>query len=125
MFKGSLIGIGVTLLLLMIPVVHFVSGPLGPFIGGFIGGSKAEVVPKQAFALGGLMGFFMAVPAGITIALNSMAPTLLPDGARDILFLISVGVMIYTAIFGTLGALAGGHMARRQHRSEESTKKVA
>ena len=114
MFKASLIGIGVTLLLLMIPVVHFVSGPLGPFIGGLIGGAKAEVIPRQAFTLGGLMGFFMIVPAGIIIALNSTMPTLLPEGVRDILFLISVGAMSYTAIFGTLGALVGGHMARRQ-----------
>lgn len=111
MFKALLIGIGITLLLLMIPVVHFVSGPLGPFIGGFIAGSKAEVVPRQAFTLGGLMGFFMVGPI---LLLNSAMPTLLPEGVREILFFISIGVMIYTAILGTLGALVGGHMARRQ-----------
>ena len=44
LYKVAFIGLCITVGLLLIPLVHFVSGPLGPAIGGFIAGSKAILV---------------------------------------------------------------------------------
>ena len=125
MIRGAFIGIGVTLLLLMIPLVHFVLGPPGPFIGGFIGGSKAEASPRQALLLGLLMGLLMGAPVGLVLLVNSMVPTLLPAGLREVLLLLAVGVMGYTGTLGTLGALVGGRMVRRERAQREEVESPA
>ena len=50
LISGVLMALAVTvLLLLLIPVVHFVSGPIGPFVGGFIGIGRWEKRPESAF----------------------------------------------------------------------------
>ncbi|MBM3940031.1 MAG: hypothetical protein FJ318_03880 [SAR202 cluster bacterium] len=67
-FRGALIGFAVTVGLMLIPIVHFSSGPIAPFVGGFVGGSKSGVTDSQALALGGLIALYMVAPlaAGAT-----------------------------------------------------------
>ena len=62
MVKGALIGFGLSILLLLIPIVHFIIGPLGPLIGGYVGGGVARATPAQALGIGLLMALFMAAP---------------------------------------------------------------
>ena len=47
--------LAVTVLLLIIPVVHFVSGPIGPFVGGFHRNWK--VGEKAGIGVCGGLGF--------------------------------------------------------------------
>ncbi|MCZ6867513.1 MAG: hypothetical protein O7E55_09315 [Chloroflexi bacterium] len=106
MLKGALIGFGISILLLMIPIVHFVAGPIGPFIGGFVGGGVARATPGRAVGIGLLMGLFMAGPA---ILLALLAQTLsLSDKAQDIFTYVAIGIVFWAGLLGTLGALVGG-----------------
>ena len=42
MLKGILVGLGIMVVCWMIPIAHFVLGPLGPFVAGYFGISYAE-----------------------------------------------------------------------------------
>ena len=68
MLKGALIGIGITLVGMLPPILHFVTGPLGPFIGGFVGGSSVRATPEKALGIGTLMGLFGILPALVFLA---------------------------------------------------------
>ena len=43
MFKGVMVGFGIMLASLVIPVVHYVAAPLSPFVAGFIGSGIANI----------------------------------------------------------------------------------
>lgn len=111
MLKGALIGFGVTIALILIPIVHFVTALPSPFIGGFIGGSRAQAEAHEALVIGLLM------------ALMAMAPVLLVSGLLVLFDIASGGgfilviagvAAIYVGLLGSLGALIGGRVARRQ-----------
>ena len=104
MVWGALIGSGVTLGCLLPPLVHFVTGPLGPFIGGFFAGSKMQASPGQAVGMGVLMGLFLALPAfGIM--------SFWVEGSLRLV--ISGALLGYIAALGTAGALVGSSVAMR------------
>ena len=42
MLKGSLLAFFIMIVGIPIPVAHFILIPLGPFVGGFFGGSLAK-----------------------------------------------------------------------------------
>ena len=122
MVRGALIGFGVTLLLLLPPVLHLFSGPPGPFIGGFLGGAKVKAQPGMAVRIGLLMGLLISGPLGIALAVSSAVSSLLPEGVRDALFFIALGIIVYTGVLGSLGAWAGGRVAQRMEAKEQEMK---
>ena len=114
MIKGAFIGFGVRILLLMIPIVHFISGPAGPFIGGIVGSAAVRANPAQALGVGFLMGVLMGGPAVVLIVASQM----LTGWAAHLLIFVAIGLVIWWTILGILGALVasagGGRMIVRR-----------
>ena len=115
--KYAFIGCCVAVLCLIIPLVHFVSGPLSPLIGGWVAGSMARAGTLRAVWIGLLMS---ALLAGAMMALLPVLSSLLPgiefpqvtDGGF-VLFLFAVVLAIAVAL-ASVGAAIGGSMARRK-----------
>ena len=104
--KGAMIGFGLSILLLLIPIVHFITGPLGPLIGGYVGGGVARAAPPQALGIGLLMAVFMATPVILLVlALQSLAIWV---GAQGILTSAAGILAFWAGILGTVGAFFGG-----------------
>ena len=114
MIKYALMGFGVSVLCLLIPLVHFVSGPLAPLIGGWFAGNNAKAEPGQAAGIGLLMGVLMAIPAvAAPRVVDALAPFLMSWADDGMMLAIGIGLPLYTALLGTAGALIGGRMAAK------------
>ena len=105
MIKGLLVGFGIMVVLALIPIVHIVGIPFGPFVGGYFGisaagphsGSRAGKALVYGTLLGALVGLVLgAVAAALTVAtgLNSA-----------LLWLTAVFLTLYTASMSSLGAM--------------------
>ena len=121
MLKGALIGCGVALLMLLPPIIHFVSGPLGPLVGGFFGGARARASLVEAIGVGFFMSVFMAAPIAGLVILGSAIELPLPESVRNVLVYVGIVVVVYTGFMGTIGAVIGGHSARLAASQESST----
>jgi hypothetical protein len=107
---GGLIGAGVAVLCLIPPVVHFVSGPLGPLIGGAIGGVRARASGLHALVIGLTVGVVLAVAVpALAVLLQALLPVRFPEEA---LVFVGLGVFVYSTLLGWLGALIGAWFAR-------------
>ena len=121
MLKGALIGFAVALAMLLPPGLHWITGPLGPLVGGFFGGSRARLKPAHGPLMGLLMGLFMVFPLALLIAAGSVADAFLPGGVRNILTVVAVVIVLYTTVMGSIGAAIGGALALREETSGGST----
>ena len=65
------------------------------------------------------MGLFMAGPALILVAMSGVVSSLLPEGVRGVVLFIAVILVIYTGMMGTVGALVGGYLARKEPKPEQ------
>jgi hypothetical protein len=103
--KGVLVGFGIMLLLALIPIVHFVGIPFGPFIGGYFGitaaGGYSPAPAKRALVFGGLLGLIILV----TTATSAVVLTFLTDLNPWLIWLPVVGFTFYTSSMGALGAM--------------------
>ena len=113
MLKGALIGIGITLVGMLPPILHFVTGPLGPFIGGFVGGSSVQATPEKALGIGTLMGLFGILPALVFLATLTLVFDFMSLDNIGVPLILGVGFMAWVGTLGTFGALLGGYVARR------------
>ena len=85
MLNGVLVATGlvlVSLLTIAIPIVHFISVPLGPFAAGLIGGGVAKADEGQIVKFGLYVGAMLAIPAVVMIAVGFIVDWT-PIGARD------------------------------------------
>ena len=98
MVKGLFVGLAVVLLLAVIPVVHFVGIPAGPFIAGYFGINAAREYPgtpgRKALVYGTCMGVLVGVLTIIaaiivTLAGNFSYPVLLWGGVVVVIFYYS------------------------------------
>ena len=109
MLKGALVGSGIAIVGLLIPIAHFVTGPFGPAIGGYIGGQSLEDPSEtKALGLGLLMGFIMAaigfIPIGVLVTLSII----------DTVWLAApLGIGVYVTGLGMVGAFFGTRSSRR------------
>ena len=121
MVKGALVGFGVALLMLLPPILHFITGPLGPLVGGFFGGSRAKATVPVAVGVGLLMALFMAAPVGGLVLLGTAFDiTFLPRSVRDALSLVGIVIVVYTGVMGTVGAVIGGRLADEEDGTPDS-----
>ncbi len=105
MIKGVLVAFGIMVILALIPIVHFVGIPFGPFIGGYFGISAAGSYPGpaavKALVFGVLLGLLWLLATGVASAILTVTTDL-----NLILLWLGVAIFtLYTASMGALGAL--------------------
>jgi Kef-type K+ transport system membrane component KefB len=118
MIKHALLGFAISLGCLLPPIVHFVTGPLGPFIGGWFAGNKHKATAREAMGIGVLMGLFMTLPVVAALAVNKLWLSKIDDDS--LLTIISIVILAYTAVLGTIGAMLGGYMEARSSRKADA-----
>lgn len=101
MLRAALIGVGIALIGLIIPVVHVITGPLGPLAGGFIAGQSLDPPDEmRAMGVGALMGVFMGL-----LALPFALGTWLIFDVPTVVLAIPAAVLAYAALLGSVGAM--------------------
>ena len=111
MLRACLLGAAVTLALIAVPVVHWVTFWFAPFIGGYFAGSRTQAAGGRVFLVGLVMGLFLLAPVAGVVALASL---MFFDLAVSWLALIAGVLTVYVAAAGSLGAALGGSSSRGQ-----------
>lgn len=113
--------LGVTVLLLIIPVVHFISGPIGPFVGGFIGIGRWKGRPESAFAAGMSFGFvlwlLLALVAAVVIVILALGTGVISGGTGVLVIGAVVGGVFYVTILATAGAIVSASRVKGQEEN--------
>ena len=116
MIKGLFVGLGVVLLLALIPVVHFLGIPFGPFIAGYFGinaaGDSAGSPGRRALTYGIWLGSVIGAVAVIAATIV----TLVGDFAYP--FLLWGGVVVATFYYGSMSALGAWYSGLRAAERE-------
>jgi len=100
----------VSLLALLPPGLHFVTGPLGPIIGGFAAGAGLRLRATEALILGLVLGLLIGLPAPILLAELGILPHL----ATAALVFFSLLAAVYIGVFSMAGAYLGAQSGRRR-----------
>jgi protein-S-isoprenylcysteine O-methyltransferase Ste14 len=121
---SGLLGAGVAMACALPPVVHFVSGPLGPLIGGFVaanrvrtgGRGKAIIAVTIGTAFASLLG--VAALVVTKVATRDELPTWFPTPGT--LVGIVAAVWCYGTAMGAVGGAVSGSSARKKEREVDA-----
>ena len=107
MVKGVFVAFGIMLVLAVIPIVHIVGIPFGPFIGGYFGISAAAT-GTGSYAIKSLM-FGALLGAMIFLLLAAVAVVLMvtTDLNLVLVWLAAIVLTMYVGSMGSLGAMSG------------------
>ena len=113
MLKGIFIAIGITIGLLLPPIVHFVTGPIAPFVGAYIGVASWKGRPSSALTAGLVFGFaiwlaFAAIAAIVLIVLG-ISTSALSGGTGALIIGGAIGGASYIGALATAGAVFGAN----------------
>jgi protein-S-isoprenylcysteine O-methyltransferase Ste14 len=119
--SSLLLGAGVALACLLLPLIHLIAGPLGPAIGGFVaanrsqpgGRGRAIIAITIGTAVAGLVG--VAATVFVSLAGKSQLPSWFPSSGM--LAAILAGVWVYGCTLGAIGASISVAIARKQSAS--------
>lgn len=111
--KATVMAVIVSICCLLPPIVHFVTGPLGPAIGGYLAGSRMRLSGGQAAFLGLVIG----------IAVGSLAPIIFVTIGNlhlSSLVLIFFGGFagIYAMMLSGAAAYFGGNSSRNEEMAD-------
>ena len=113
MLKGVLVGFGIMIAAVPVPVVHFIAVPLSPFIAGFIGGGIAKTGQDGIVKFGALMAALMFIPALIMLLLKYAVGVEELLGLPSTIWVIVVLALIPYAWFGTTVGALGSYLIRQ------------
>ena len=119
MIKGVLVGLGVVVVLAIIPVVHFIGVPFGPFIAGYFGINAARDHPGTPGRKAMAFGLWLGALVGVVVVIAATIVTVVGDFAYP--FLLWGGVVVatfYYASMSALGAWYSGLRAMERVRAE-------
>lgn len=118
MLKGVLVGFGIMLAAIPIPIVHYIAVPLSPFIAGFIGSGVARIDQDGIIKFGALMAGLMFIPILLVLILEFAFDVDEILRIPTIWWVIAMAALIpYTWFGATVGAL-GGYLARRNQTGD-------
>ena len=103
MVKGLFVGLAVVVVLAVIPVVHFVGIPAGPFIAGYFGISAARDYPGSPGRKALTYGIWMGLVVGIITVVASAVVTAVGGFAYPIL--LWGGVVVVTFYYSSMSGL--------------------
>jgi hypothetical protein len=113
-FLYALIGAGIAVACLIPPIVHFISGPLGPLIGGAFVGAKTKTAGLHAVIAGLTIGVLLGLVVPVFgVLLEAILPVSFPQEA---LVIVGIVAFFYSTALGTAGAWIGAWMSRPQER---------
>ena len=122
MIKGVLVALGIMIVSALIPLVHFITVPVSPFIGGYVGINYAQSSPRgyamKSMQFGSLLGLVVLVVSGAAAVIVS----LIIGPAQKVLVLMWIGVAVitlYTGSMSTLGAMYSS--LKSQSKSSEAS----
>lgn len=101
--KASSIAFAVSLICFMIPILHFLSGPIAPAIGGFVGAGTMSARKIHAPIIGFLLAMFWIIPVFTLYVIGTVYPNFL-GFLGDYILLLSLCIFLWASILGTIGA---------------------
>ena len=112
------VALGVTVLLLIIPVVHFISGPIGPFVGGFIAIGRWRGRPESAFgaglAFGSALWLLQALVGAVAIVILAFATVVISGGTGALVIGAVVGGCSTSRFSPQRGAIVSASRVKKE-----------
>jgi tetrahydromethanopterin S-methyltransferase subunit F len=96
---GALIAFVVSVICLLPPGIHFVTGPIGPAIGGYVAGSRLKLNGPESAVVGLAMGIAIAV----TLVVSFEYLAFMPDLAAQASIPLSIVGALYIGLLGGVG----------------------
>ncbi|MEC9308649.1 MAG: hypothetical protein VX966_04000 [Chloroflexota bacterium] len=125
MFRGILVGLGIVVVCIAIPIVHFITFPIGPFIAGYVGIEFVENRTDSASWRGLKYGACIGAASLPVFALIGFILIALSDfGARNST-LIWIFVGIFTLYAGSMSALGAMYSAMKAEMNEKTVSEGA
>jgi hypothetical protein len=118
---SGLLGAGVAIACILPPLLHLITGPLGPFIGGFVAANRAKPGARGRIVIAVTIGTAVASLIGVGalvltgLAGKSQLPSWFP--ASNTLAAILGGVWIYATALGAGGAAVSNAFANKEQPS--------
>tara|TARA_B100000029_G_scaffold215129_2_gene212969 strand:+ start:784 stop:1143 length:360 start_codon:yes stop_codon:yes gene_type:complete len=111
LLRSSLIGAFITLALIIVPLVHFLTVWFASFLGGFVAGSRIYADQATSIKIGAIMSLVLVVPIiGIIYIANTIFSI---KAGFSLIFVVSLLLTLYVGGLGILGASLGGSIARK------------
>ena len=107
MVKGVLVAFGIMLVLAVIPIVHFVGIPFGPFIGGYFGISAAASRTGSHAVKSLMFGALLGAMIFVVLAAVAVVLMVTVDLNLVLVWLAVVVLTMYVGSMGSLGAMYG------------------
>lgn len=115
---AGVLGAGVAVVCVAPPIVHLVTGPLGPFIGGFVAASHARPGARGRFVIAVTIatGLSSILAIALGVLLSFAVPSDFPDWfpSRPALAGILAGIWLYAAVLAASGAAVSNAVSRKQ-----------
>lgn len=108
--KAVVITAVVMIIAVLPPILHFVTGPISPAIGGYVAGSKLRLSGREALLLGIVLALIAGVPAYYGLQRFTSV-----SGSADVI--IAVLASIYA---GGLSAFAAWYSSSSSDEGEKS-----
>ena len=105
MTRGISVAFMILIISFVVPGVHYFTGPIGPFVAGFVGGGIAKANEGKIITFGLLVAGLMLIPSiGFLIAALLSESNILGLN-RWLMITMSVAIVPYTWFGVTVGAL--------------------
>lgn len=112
--KGVVITIVIAVLCFLPPIVHLVTGPLSPLIGGYLAGTRARLHGIEAFIVGVVLALVIGVPAPWLLRLPYFGHIRLETAA---LIFLSTFCALWFGVLGGVAAAVGGGQALKEEQA--------
>lgn len=116
---GSALAYAISLIFLWLPFVGFVTGPIGPMVGGYVVGTRFQAHVREGLLMGLGMGLMAGLPNTAPLLLSAFGVMDPPAVAPSVLWMFAVFHMVYITALGVGGTIIGGYLARKE-REEKS-----
>jgi hypothetical protein len=121
---SGLVGLGVTMCCVIPPVVHLITGPLGPLLGGFVAANRANPGARGRIIIAGIIGTGVAglIFVGSKVFVAAVGRTELPDWfpSGGTLGAILAGVWVYGVVVASIGTLISTSMAQKKSAAKSA-----